>query len=266
MYLLDGGPSREAEVHLVGKLIGISELIFLRWEPRPTLGARWRTRPRTKAEFEVRDSRIAGLREVLEQVCPDLVYTPFFLDPHRDHTASTRVLGAALKRRVSIGVCYLYEVWSPPVPDVLVDNTARAETKRHAINTHRSADGSAARDGLAGYFGAAVPAGDLRPGADRGHSQPQTGDRDQGGGIPEIVADGESGLLVPPEDPPALAAAILSLLQDPAHIQAMGEAGRCRVEEHFSLPRRTRRLEAIYDAVLCQRESGCDARNARAST
>ena len=45
------------------------------------------------------------------------------------------------------------------------------------------------------------------------------------GGMPEIVVDGETGLIVPPEDPPALAAAILSLLRDPVRSRAMGEAG-----------------------------------------
>jgi glycosyltransferase involved in cell wall biosynthesis len=72
------------------------------------------------------------------------------------------------------------------------------------------------------------------------------------GGMPEIVVNGETGLVVPPENPPALAAAVVSLLQDRARSQAMGEAGRRRVEEHFTLPERIRRLESIYSDVIRQ--------------
>src|SRR5262249_14864068 len=44
------------------------------------------------------------------------------------------------------------------------------------------------------------------------------------GGMPEVVADKESGLLVPEEDPQALAAAIVTLLEDPSRARRMGEA------------------------------------------
>jgi glycosyltransferase involved in cell wall biosynthesis len=70
------------------------------------------------------------------------------------------------------------------------------------------------------------------------------------GGMPEIVVNGETGIVVPPEDPPALAAAVVSLLQDRARSQNMGEAGRRRVEERFTLPDRIRRLESIYNEML----------------
>src|SRR5574337_908294 len=50
--------------------------------------------------------------------------------------------------------------------------------------------------------------------------------------VPETVLDGETGLLVDPEDPEALARAMLSLLGDPEHRRAMGEAGRRRVEQY----------------------------------
>lgn len=76
------------------------------------------------------------------------------------------------------------------------------------------------------------------------------------GGMPEIVRHGETGLLVPPQDPQALAAATLTLLADPATRQAMGEAGRRRVEERFGLPEHLQRLEAIYADVLCCRYGG----------
>lgn len=46
------------------------------------------------------------------------------------------------------------------------------------------------------------------------------------GGLPEVVRDGETGLLVPPEHPQALADALLALLQDPQRRKRMGEAGR----------------------------------------
>jgi glycosyltransferase involved in cell wall biosynthesis len=54
-------------------------------------------------------------------------------------------------------------------------------------------------------------------------------------GIPEVVVDGETGWLVPPEDPEALAGALAAVLEDPAEARRRGEAGRRRVEEHFRL-------------------------------
>ena len=50
--------------------------------------------------------------------------------------------------------------------------------------------------------------------------------------VPETVADGEVGLLVDPDDPEALANRLALLLTDPGRRQAMGEAGRCRVEAY----------------------------------
>lgn len=57
------------------------------------------------------------------------------------------------------------------------------------------------------------------------------------GGIPETVVDGETGHLVAPEDPDALAGAVERLLSQPGTAAAMGEAGRRRVVEHFDIDR-----------------------------
>jgi glycosyltransferase involved in cell wall biosynthesis len=55
------------------------------------------------------------------------------------------------------------------------------------------------------------------------------------GGVPELVVEGETGLLVASADPPALAAALQRLLDDPELRAQFGAAGRARVEEHFAL-------------------------------
>ena len=70
------------------------------------------------------------------------------------------------------------------------------------------------------------------------------------GGNPELVQEGETGLLVPPHDPGALAARLLALLQDPQRAQALGVAARRRVEKEFALPAFSQRLGALYRAVL----------------
>ncbi len=70
------------------------------------------------------------------------------------------------------------------------------------------------------------------------------------GGNPELVADGKTGLLVPPRDPGALANAMSLLLADPQKARAFGAAGKQRVETEFSLQRMVRRTENFYLRAL----------------
>lgn len=76
------------------------------------------------------------------------------------------------------------------------------------------------------------------------------------GGVPEEVVDAETGLLVPPADPGALAEAICTLLADPARVGQMGARGRRRAEEVFSSEAVTRRVETIYDEMMASTRSG----------
>lgn len=69
------------------------------------------------------------------------------------------------------------------------------------------------------------------------------------GGTPELVVNGETGLLVPPRDSHALAGAIHRLLEDPELRRRMGETARQRVAESFSADTMTRRMLEIYDEV-----------------
>jgi glycosyltransferase involved in cell wall biosynthesis len=72
------------------------------------------------------------------------------------------------------------------------------------------------------------------------------------GGIPEVVADGETGLLVPPGDPQRLAAAVEHLLADPPLRRRLGEAGRRRVAEHFDLASVQRAHIDLYRRALAR--------------
>jgi len=66
-------------------------------------------------------------------------------------------------------------------------------------------------------------------------------------GIPELVEDGGTGLLVPQRDPEALAAAIRRVLAEPARAEALVRAGRARVEREFDLRANVARLRALLD-------------------
>lgn len=69
------------------------------------------------------------------------------------------------------------------------------------------------------------------------------------GGIPEVVVDGETGLLVAPGDAPGFAAAITRLLDEPQLASTMGRNGRARVEARFGLEGMIRSYEAIYEQI-----------------
>ncbi len=70
------------------------------------------------------------------------------------------------------------------------------------------------------------------------------------GGIPEHVREGETGLLVPPNNPEKLAGAIEALQQDYEQARSMGEQGYAWFEAEFTLERHLRRLGQIYERVV----------------
>jgi glycosyltransferase involved in cell wall biosynthesis len=70
------------------------------------------------------------------------------------------------------------------------------------------------------------------------------------GGLPEILDDGRTGLLVPPEDAESLTRAIVELARDPARTAALGAAGRERAVAEFAQERCTERIEALYRTAL----------------
>lgn len=76
-----------------------------------------------------------------------------------------------------------------------------------------------------------------------------------GGGIPEIVLSGKTGLLVPMGDADAMAEAILRLLADPQGAKAMGRAGRLRVEQLFTIEEAARKVESLYETLLPPRRA-----------
>jgi alpha-maltose-1-phosphate synthase len=69
------------------------------------------------------------------------------------------------------------------------------------------------------------------------------------GGIPEVVSGGETGLLVPPDDPASLADAMNALLRDPGRADAFGRAGRARAVEEFSWDAVAVQTAALYAEV-----------------
>ena len=72
------------------------------------------------------------------------------------------------------------------------------------------------------------------------------------GGTPALV--GDAGLLVPPGDPSALAAALLDLVRDPAAASRLGVAARSRALAEFGMNRMLERVEALYRRLLASND------------
>ena len=78
------------------------------------------------------------------------------------------------------------------------------------------------------------------------------------GGVPDVVSDTEA-LLVPPNDPAALAAAISAVLGDPAGARRRAEAARRRLEEKFRLGPWLERYESLYRTLAAGGRAGARA-------
>ncbi|MFN3477058.1 MAG: glycosyltransferase, partial [Candidatus Methylomirabilales bacterium] len=75
-------------------------------------------------------------------------------------------------------------------------------------------------------------------------------------GITEVVQHGTTGLLVPPQDPTALADAIILLLKDQGLARRLGEAGRKLVEDRFALSRMIEKVDRFYMTLLQKKGLG----------
>ncbi len=83
------------------------------------------------------------------------------------------------------------------------------------------------------------------------------------GGNPEVIADGRSGVLVPADDPAAMAAAVARVLDDASFAARLGAAARRTVEERYGARSMVRRLEAVYAAVVNPHDGNAAALAAR---
>jgi glycosyltransferase involved in cell wall biosynthesis len=70
------------------------------------------------------------------------------------------------------------------------------------------------------------------------------------GGVPDVVADGRTGLLVPTDDPGAAADAVIALLRDPARTREMAARGRADMEERFARPATLAALRRELDSIV----------------
>ena len=78
----------------------------------------------------------------------------------------------------------------------------------------------------------------------------------RGGGVPEIVLDGETGILVPMNEIEPLAAAMLELWREPELARQMGSAGRARAQSEFTIEATARKVEAVWDEISHKEHKG----------
>lgn len=70
------------------------------------------------------------------------------------------------------------------------------------------------------------------------------------GGIVDVVKDGETGIVIPPEDVDALAKAIITLLKDKKVARRMGEAGKRRIDERFTAETMVEKINQVYEKLI----------------
>jgi len=81
------------------------------------------------------------------------------------------------------------------------------------------------------------------------------------GGVPEIVADGDTGLLVPPRQPEALAKAIERLIESPGLAQRLGQQAWARIQGDFEPGRQAQKIQAVYRRLCFNGTASTEAEN-----
>ncbi len=124
LYFADCTEPRIREAKAAASIIGIGRLEFLEYGPKGLYGHR-----REAAQ---------KLKETLEDFRPQTVYLPSLFDRHNDHLALNHILcGVFSETRFDSTVC-AYEVWTPLVPNLIVDISSTMDKKKEAIAKYTS--------------------------------------------------------------------------------------------------------------------------------
>ena len=115
--------TRKEEAHRAGAILGVKSISFLDAEDG-------------RLRF---DSTVpARLRALLDREHPQVVYLPFLLENHVDHSAAGAVLAAATAGTDHDFECRCYEVWTPLFPNIVVEIDGTVELKRRALACYES--------------------------------------------------------------------------------------------------------------------------------
>lgn len=114
---------RREEALQAGKVIGLHRQIFME-----------------NSDMGLNNSRKNSLQllDIICQVRPDIVFLPSFMDHHPDHQATNDIFISAMKRHKPDMMCYAYEVWTPFIPNCMVDITSCSDLKIEALNKFKS--------------------------------------------------------------------------------------------------------------------------------
>ncbi len=117
---------RKKEAQSAGEIMGAEELIF--WDYKD-------------GKLESNSVAVKGLKSLIEEIKPEIIYAPNFLDNHPDHRATAEMLYQTLKNGRNIDpktLIALYELWTPIFPNRLINISDVVNIKKQAIASHIS--------------------------------------------------------------------------------------------------------------------------------
>jgi LmbE family N-acetylglucosaminyl deacetylase len=114
---------RKQEARRAGEILGVKDITFLDAED---------------GRLSIDSLLPKRLRAILEEEHPHVVYLPFFLENHADHSAASDMLLAATTGMPLDFECRCYEVWTPLFPNIVVEIDATIELKKRALACYQS--------------------------------------------------------------------------------------------------------------------------------
>lgn len=114
---------RQKEAREAAEIIGIKNMVFLNHRDQ---------------ELKKSKETVGQMIDLLEEIRPDIVYLPFLLDNHPDHIATNEIFADACKSMECNLSVILYEIWTPLMPNCVVDISEHIQRKIDAMKQYKT--------------------------------------------------------------------------------------------------------------------------------